>query len=289
MNLKNLMSGILRNLLSFVLMVTVCFAGTVTFAFTANELDFKFLESQKELKAGAQHVQATVTKKGKLEHRLEFFRYTDLDEIIPSLNFEKDPNKFVKDNYENFFNIVEKCCTVISAFAGAGLGWIFGKWVDKEGKKNSASKLTKPESSPKPVEKNEKKLGLLTRIKNLSIPILLALASVFTFGGFMKSLSNFCSDTFMRDKLEKLKIEKRNALYAMRLLLDYIEDWQESDSIFIQIDCNPDYYKGLASFITSEIEYSKEDKELFPQAFEKLKKELKRILENNKEDYNYEN
>lgn len=58
-----------------------------------------------------------------------------MDEIIPSLNFEKDPNKFVKDNYEKFFNIVEKCCTIIGAFAGAGLGWIFGKWADKEGKK----------------------------------------------------------------------------------------------------------------------------------------------------------
>ena len=58
-----------------------------------------------------------------------------MDEIIPSLKFEKDPNKFVKDTYGKNFDIIEKCCTAIDIFVGAGLGWIFWKWVDKKGKK----------------------------------------------------------------------------------------------------------------------------------------------------------
>ena len=61
--------------------------------FAIDRLDSKILEAKKDLKSGAQHIHATVTKNGKIEYRLEFFRYTDLDEVIPSLRFEKDPNK----------------------------------------------------------------------------------------------------------------------------------------------------------------------------------------------------
>lgn len=276
------MKNLFKNILSFMLVFAVCFAGY--FAFAIDELDFKVLEAKKKLKAGAQHVQATVIKKGKVEHRLEVFRYTDLDEIIPSLNFEKDPNKFVKDAYEKILNIIEKCCTAIGALAGVGLGWKFWKWLDKESKKNLDPKLMNPESNPKHAEKNVKKFVLFTRIKNILLPTLFVSASVFAFGGFMKSLSSFCSDTFIGNKIEKLKIKKRNALYAMSLLLDYIENWPQSDSVFIQMDCNPGYYKGVSCFITSEIKYSEEDKRLFPQAFEKLKNDLKKILEDNKEE-----
>ena len=86
--------------------------------FAIDRLDSKILEAKKDLKSGAQHIHATVTKNGKIEYRLEFFRYTDLDEVIPSLRFEKDPNKFVKDTYEKNFKIIENCLTTLGAFAG---------------------------------------------------------------------------------------------------------------------------------------------------------------------------
>ncbi|MFR1510119.1 MAG: hypothetical protein ACLSSW_05725 [Acutalibacteraceae bacterium] len=60
------------------------------------------------------------------------------------------------------------------------------------------------------------------------------MASTYVFAGLTKSLSSFCSDIFM-----KRKIEKRNILYAMSFLVDDIEKWTQSDSIFIQMNCNP--------------------------------------------------
>ena len=99
-----------------ILIFTVFFTDFSVFAI--DRLDSKILEAKKDLKSGAQHIHATVTKNGKIEYRLEFFRYTDLDEVIPSLRFEKDPNKFVKDTYEKNFKIIENCLTTIGAFAG---------------------------------------------------------------------------------------------------------------------------------------------------------------------------
>lgn len=84
----------------------------------------------------------------------------------------------------------------------------------------------------------------------------------------MKSVSNFCSGIFTGRKREELKIEKRNTLYAMSFLVDSMEKWPQSESIFIQMNFNPDSYKRLSCFITSEIKYSEEEKELFPQSFE---------------------
>lgn len=41
------MKNLFQNVLSFVLMFTVCFAGTFVFASTIDELDFKVLDAKK--------------------------------------------------------------------------------------------------------------------------------------------------------------------------------------------------------------------------------------------------
>lgn len=289
MNLKNLMSGILRNLLSFVLMVTVCFAGT--FAFATNDFLLKLQEAQEKLKSGAQHITVTKIKDEPMRY-LELFRYTALDDIISSLRFEKNPWEFIKNKYEKKFNMIENCCTAVGAFAGAGLGRIFWEWVNnQEGKdKKLDPNLYQKKYEQKNFKKNENSSNFLGKIKKLALPTSIVSACMVVFSAFTNFISSLYSSNFMAKEYKKLYVGRGNALMAMECLLRLIDrkNWKQGDSILIQINSNPNYPTAVPTVIKSGINYSDKEKKCFPKAFEKLKTELEKILENNKEDYNYE-
>lgn len=127
------MKKLFQKILAIVLLVSIV-PNNYTFANKFDDLNDKILESKERLKSGEKHITVTDIKNNP-EYSLELFRYTALDEIIPSLKFEKDPYKFVKDTYEKKINVIENICTAVGAFIGADLGWKFWKFLDKDCKK----------------------------------------------------------------------------------------------------------------------------------------------------------
>lgn len=86
-----------------------------------------YVEKAKEkIKMGEKHV-TVQNEKNIPDYRLELFRYTALDEIIPSLSFEKEPHKFIESKYGSTFNLIKN----IATGAGLILGAIFGVWLPK--------------------------------------------------------------------------------------------------------------------------------------------------------------
>ncbi len=272
---------ILKKFFIFVLVFMLLFAPNNS-SLAINDSLLKIQESQEKLKSGAQHI--TVTKiKGEPMHYFELFRYTALDDIIPSLKFEKDPWGIINNKYEKKFKIIKNFCTAIGAFAGAGLGWIFWKWVNNHQEGESKKLEPKEKIEQNNFKGNENPSGSLDKIKKSALPTFVVSASAAAFGVLMNLISSLYSSNFMEKEREKLYIEKENALLVMKCLLTHIDrkNWEHGDSILIQINSNPNYPTAVPTMVKSGINYSNEEIKNFPKAFETLKKNLEETLKNN--------
>lgn len=253
------MKKLVKKVLAIVLAVTIVPSNS-TFASKFDELNNKILESKEKLKDEAKHITVTDIKDNP-DYRLELFRYTALEEIIPSLKFEKSPYDFVQNKYEKKFNIIEKCCTAIGTTLGAGLGLICGRILRNKDKQNLSKELSKEN-----VDNNKQQTNklFLKQINYFGLTCIVSLFA-FVFGGLMKCTSGFYGLRFMRKERTKLEIEKSNALLAIKGLISSIEynKWKFEDSILVQINSGEKYHTAVPTMVTCGIDYSEEEKTTF--------------------------
>lgn len=253
-------------------------------SFAINDFNLKFQEAQDALKAGAQYIVVNKIKNEPM-HYFELFRYTALDDIILKLKFEKDPWEFIENKYEKKFKTLRNYSTVAGTFAGAGLGILFWKWITgNSGKEKKFDlKIYQEELKQKTLHKNNEKSSLLAKFKKMLLPTFIVSASMATTSMLIKLITRICLNNFMEKECKKLYVERENALLAMRCLLNQIEskNWEQGDSILIQMNSNPDYPTAVPSMINSGIDYSSEEIKKFPEAFENLRQNLEKMLKEN--------
>ena len=61
------------------------------------------------------------------------------------------------------------------------------------------------------------------------------------------------------------------------------ENWRNADSVLAQMNCDIDSYKTVVSMINSNIVYSDKSKCLFAETFKKLKNNMTRIVNQNRQ------
>lgn len=243
-----------------------------------------YVEKAKEkIKMGEKHV-TVQNEKNIPDYRLELFRYTALDEIIPSLKFEKEPDKFIETKYGYTFKLIKN----ISTGAGLIVGAILGLWLPK-GIAYLRSKLNKqsnePVNSTNLPQNTKASQNKPNKNKNDNwIKFILSIIGSGIFAFLGRILAECGILNFKDQKYNKLKIDKENSLLAMGCLSDDILEnkWKNSDCIFIKTDLNKDNYESAPVFLKIGLNYSSEEKKKVPKDFEKLKRNLEEILKNNK-------
>lgn len=262
--------------ISVLVFILVLFQNKSSFAM--NDFDLKFQEAQDDLKSGAQYILVTKIKNEPM-HCFELFRYTALDDIISSLKFEKDPWEFIENKYGKKVKILRNYSTVAATFVGAGLGILFWKWIT-----GNSDKEKKFEQ--KILNGNNKKSSFLDKLKKRLLPAFVVLAGMLTTSMLISLITKIYSNNFMEEECKKLYVEKENALSAMKDLITHIEckNWEQGDSILIQINSNPNYPTAVPTIINSGVNYSNEEIKKFPESFETLRQNLEKILKEN----NYE-
>ena len=271
--------------ISVLVFILVLFQNKSSFAMS--DFDLKFQEAQDDLKSGAQYILVTKIKNEPM-HCFELFRYTALDDIISSLKFEKDPWEFIENKYGKKVKILRNYSTVAATFVGAGLGILFWKWItgnsDKE--KKFDLKVSQEKFEQKILNGNNKKSSFLDKLKKRLLPTFVVLAGMLTTSMLISLITKIYSNNFMEEECKKLYVEKENALSAMKDLITHIErkNWEQGDSILIQINSNPNYPTAVPTIINSGINYSNEEIKKFPESFETLRQNLEKILKEN----NYE-
>lgn len=244
-------------------------------------LDCYFENAKEKIKAGERHV--TVQNERNIpNHRLELFRYTALDEIIPSLKFEKEPDRFIDNKYRNTFNLIKS----ISTGMGLIVGVIWGIWLPKgiSYLKNKLNKQPNESVNSTNLPKNTKTDPNKTNKNNNWIKFVLSIIGSGIFAFLGRTLAECGILNFKYQKYNKLRIDKKNSLLAMECLSDDILEnkWKNSDCIFIKTDLNKDSYESVPFFLKIGVNYSSEEKKKVPKDFEKLKQSLEEKLKNNK-------
>lgn len=191
-----------------------------------DNLNCYFEEAKKQISLGTNHI-TVKNEKNIPNHRLEFFRYTALDEVVPCLLFEIEPNKFIQDKYGKTFSLAKKVGTGIGAVVGAIVMPLYIKalsYVSNKRNKNVLDKSNKIEEASEKVAETNKKSNQGDKWVKLFFTILGS--GVFAFLG--KAFAEYMISNFEIKEHKRLLMEKRNALMAMESAMNHIsdEDWK---------------------------------------------------------------
>ena len=183
-----------------------------------DNLSCYFEEAKDKIKSGASRV-TIQNEKNIPNYRLEFFRYTALDEIVPDLPFETDEkkwNEIIKSKYANTFNLIK----MIAIGTGALSGLLYVKVLSHIGNKSVSDKSNEDVNTQRDaIGTNKKPIG----DNKLTYLVSAILGSgIFTFLG--KIIAGGKISEFENQKLKELKIEKENALSAMKSIKTFIEN-----------------------------------------------------------------
>ena len=252
-----------------------------------DNLSCYFEEAKDKIKSGASRV-TIQNEKNIPNYRLEFFRYTALDEIVPDLPFETDEkkwNEIIKSKYANTFNLIK----MIAIGTGALSGLLYVKVLSHIGNKSVSDKSNEDVNTQRDaIGTNKKPIG----DNKLTYLVSAILGSgIFTFLG--KIIAGGKISEFENQKLKELKIEKENALSAMKSIKTFIENgiWKHGNCLCIQLCKDSENGDSAVHFVDVDnnrlldsnpldLLYSENEKKHFPQAFKKLKQDLEKILIN---------
>ena len=253
-----------------------------------DNLNCYFDEAKEQIKAGASHI-TVKNEKNIPNQRLEFFRYTALDEVVPSLLFEIEPNKFIQDKYGKTFSLAKKIGTGIGAVVGAIVMPLYIKalyYVANKRNKNVQDESNKIKEASEKLADINKKSNQGDKWVKLFFTILGS--GVFAFLG--KTFAEYMISNFELKEHKKLFMKKRNALMAMESAVNHIsdEDWKYGHILYIHENQDLDTYEATTNFLSKnnsknsfQTFYLENEVKSFPQAFEKLKNDLTKILNDN--------
>ena len=247
-----------------------------------------FEKAKEKIKMGEKHV-TVQNEKNIPNYRLELFRYTALDEIILSLKFEKEPDKFIKNKYRDTFNLIKN----ISTGVGIIVGVIFGLWLPKgisclNSRLNKKSaKIIKQASSFQNTKTDRNNLSKNKNDKWLKFSLSIILSGLIAFLG--RTLAEYGIANFESKELKKMLIKKRNSLMAIESAMNHIDDkdWVDGNVFYIRECLDVDTYNTVTGFLyvdeeSNSLTYSKDEKKYFNRDFEALSRNLSEVLKNNK-------
>lgn len=254
-----------------------------------DNLSCYFEEAKDKIKSGASRV-TIQNEKNIPNYRLEFFRYTALDEIVPNLPFETDEkkwNEIIKSKYANTFNSIKMIGAGTGALIGALSGLLYVKVLSHIGNKSVSDKSDENVNTQRDaIDTNKKPI----RDNKLTYLVSAILGSgIFTFLG--KIIVGGKISEFENQKLKELKIEKENALSVMKSIKTFIENgiWKHGNCLCIQLCKDSENGDSTVHFVDVDnnrlldgnpldLLYSENEKKHFPQAFKKLKQDLEIIM-----------
>ena len=247
-----------------------------------DNLSCYFEEAKDKIKSGASRV-TIQNEKNIPNYRLEFFRYTALDEIVPDLPFETDEkkwNEIIKSKYANTFNLIK----MIAIGTGALSGLLYVKVLSHIGNKSVSDKSNE--------DVNTQRDAIGTNKKPIGDNKLTYLVSAILGSGIFTFLGKIIAGGKISE-FEELKIEKENALSAMKSIKTFIENgiWKHGNCLCIQLCKDSENGDSAVHFVDVDnnrlldgnpldLLYSENEKKHFPQAFKKLKQDLEKILIN---------